>query len=44
MVIKLNVRNDRNKRLWLIILTALTVAALLIMITMKIVLKDNSDL
>lgn len=44
MIIKFNVINDRNKRLWVIILTALTIAAALIGITMKIVLKENLSL
>lgn len=44
MIIKFNVINDRNKRLWVIILTALTIAAILIGITMKIVLKENLSL
>lgn len=44
MIVKFGIINDKNKRLWLIILTALTVAVCLIGITMKLVLKDNSSL
>lgn len=44
MIIRFNVISDRNKRLWLVILIALTVAITLIAFTMKLVLKNNGSL
>lgn len=45
MVIKLfNIKEDKSKRLWIVILTALTVASMLLAITVYKVMGENSNI